>query len=514
MHTEPRRIDRALVITSLVIALIFLIPKLFQHAAAHTGDMDTGNYSNLAWAIGHGEGFSGSVTGRHHLGEHFSPIMIFIAPIYWIWPSAYVLMILQALAAAGTIVGVLHLADREMRGRKKSSPSRFSSRFSSPRLASLGVPGEGPDDEGGASARTRAMASAMLILMFLLYPPFLAAWRTQFQPIVLGMPLVVIAILLMHARRGWSLLAVAALILMTRESASLCVIGLGIYAMLGLRQRDVGLLLIMVGWISVPVTTAAIMPHFRGGNPWPHTRWIGPGAMWDLKALYLATMLVSFGPLPYLNRQARAAAAGAVPGMILNLLVARETQVTFIGHYDAQTAPFMMIAAAHGAASLVRAPDAWWKRATLASPLLTITFFGIANAKTPFQLMQDWWPSETRLALVDEARDTARKYAAAPALSAWANLGPQVCHRPRYIGMRSGTSDASFNEWANARLISGTILLVPTESYPDREATLARKLISSSGRAELVHRGKLVEAWEWRGEGPATEATTRRRKKK
>src|SRR5688500_10225137 len=174
------RPDAAFYIAAAAIFIILLIPKLFQHAGAHTGDLDTGIYSNLAWGLLHGEGFSGSVLGRSNLGEHFSPIMLLVAPLYLLWPSAYVLMILQAAAIALAMLLALRLADVELRR--------------------AGVIEETWGDP--AAPRARFAACALLVVLFMLYPPVLATLPAQFQPIELGMPMVVAAVLLMHARRN------------------------------------------------------------------------------------------------------------------------------------------------------------------------------------------------------------------------------------------------------------------------------------------------------------------------
>src|SRR4051812_11319346 len=190
MAARSRSIDRAFVLTAAAVTLLFLVPKLFQHAAAHTGDMDTGNYSNLAWAIGHGEGFSGSVTGRHHLGEHFSPIMLLVAPVYLVWANGYVLMILQALGTAATIALVLRFFENLMRGgtchpeRNEGSPTQINSE-----ILRCARDEMGPVNSN--AAQLRMLGTALLLILFLFYPPLLATWGSQFQPIELGMPLVV-----------------------------------------------------------------------------------------------------------------------------------------------------------------------------------------------------------------------------------------------------------------------------------------------------------------------------------
>ena len=41
--------------------------------------------------------------GFNILGDHFSPIIMLLAPFYWLWPSAKMLMVAQALLFAGSV---------------------------------------------------------------------------------------------------------------------------------------------------------------------------------------------------------------------------------------------------------------------------------------------------------------------------------------------------------------------------------------------------------------------------
>lgn len=486
--SAQRAVDPSLWVTAAAVLAVLLVPKIFQHAGAHTGDLDTGNYSNLAWAIGHGEGFRGSVLGRHHLGEHFSPIMALIAPIYFIWQSAYVLMILQAGAVAAAIVLALHFADRRLRA------------------AGIGESAMGP-----RAGSIRFAAGATLLVMFLFYPPLLATWATQFQPVELGMPLVIAAILLMHAQRDRWLALVILLLLCTRESAPLGVLGLAIYAGLVLGRWRMSIVLGAVAAAWAGATMGVIMPHFRTTARWAHERHIGPWQMWDLKGRYLAVMVLGLGLLPLLGRRALATVAAAAPGLMLNLAVARETQIAFMGHYDAQTAPFFMVAAVHGVVTaatwgrdrgggmeIARLPGHY--AITLAASLVVcFVFFGIAEARGPFQMMARWFPTQERREFVSEARRVGKELADAPAIAAWSLIGPHVCHRVNYMALRCGTTQKTWRAWANSRLRPGTVLLVPTENFPEEcgERALVRK------HAVLLYRGRMIEAWRWTGDAPA-----------
>jgi uncharacterized membrane protein len=479
-----QRADVSFWITSGIVFVVLLVPKLFQHAAAHTGDLDTGNYSNLAWAIFHGEGFRGSVLGRHHLGEHFSPIMALVGLIYLVWSSAYVLMILQASAVWLAMLLVLRFTDRQLRGA-------------------------GFDDNGdnAGAKRVRFWACALLLVLMLTCPPLIATWATQFQPIELGMPLVVSAIVLMHAKRDGWLAVMTLLLLATRESAPLAVVGLAIYAALALRRWKLAIVLLVTAAAWAGVTMGVIMPYFRAGRHWAHERYFDPNAMWEMKGRYLLTMVFALGPLPLLGRSALSATAAALPGMLLNVAVDRETQLTFVGHYDAQTAPFLMIAAAHGVvwlAAFARAAPARRRIAAMvavASLALAWGLFALAEVRTPMQMWVRWFPTRERLALVQESKDVVEKFADAPAMAAWARIGPHVCHRPNYMGLRGGDTSEQWVHWASERLAPGTVILVPTRAYTaDRAA--ARDQLPASGHAQLVHRGEYVEAWRWPTDAP------------
>ena len=488
---DRKPIDLGFWLVAGLIFVVLLVPKLFQLASARAGDLDTGNYSNYAWAIFHGEGFEGSLLGRHQLSEHFSPVMVLVGLIYLVWSSAYVLMILQATATAATIMLTLHLADRQFRAA-----------------------GFDDDASGGRHAsRIRAVGSALLVVLFFCYPPLLASWQTQFQPIELGMPLVVLTIILMHVERSarsdrW-LAIVVVLLLTTRESAPLTVMGLAIYAALVLRRYGLTALLLLVAGLWASLSLGVLMPYFRAGAHWPHEKFFAPLAIWNLKWWYLLTVFMGLGVLPLIGRRAWAACAAAVPGILLNLVVNRTTQVTFVGHYDAQIAPFLMIAAAHGVVTLAvfarsgrRSAMAITVATAFGSIALASLFVQFAAPRTPVQLWSRWWPNHKRLEMVRKSKALARSFASAPALSGWSHIGPHVCHRRDYMAMRCGDSTESWIDWASDRLKPGTILLVPTSAYDDQDSAPERDLIAASGRAVLVKRDKLVEAWQWPTDAP------------
>jgi hypothetical protein len=165
----------------------------------------------------------------------------------------------------------------------------------------------------------------------------------------------------------------------------------------------------------------------------------------------------------------------------------------------------MMIAAVHGIAYLaprlraVRAGALWGVAG--ASLALGFGMFFLANVRSAFQLAIEYFPTPQDRQFVRDARQLAKKYADAPAMSGWAFIGPQVCNRPRYIAMRAGIAWPARLEWAAERLQPGTIILVPTDQFGGR-AKRELQLLYYGGRAKLVDRKQYVEAWQWPTDAP------------
>lgn len=457
--------------------LLLTLPKLLQHAAGETADLDTGNYHHLAWAIANGLGFGSSVLARHHLAEHFSPVMVLVAALYRLWPSAYVLMLLQASAIWGTVALVLGQMYREVSGVDR------------PPMKWLGV--------------------MCLLVMLLLYPPLSMTWATQFQPIELGMPLVVLAMLAIHYERTRWLWLVIPLLLSTRESAPLSVAGIAIYAWAGYGRWRLAAVLVGVAAAWALVSLGVVMPHFREGRRWGHLGYLGWTAAWDEKGEYLAVMLLGLGFLPFIGSRALAATLGVVPGLLLNVSVDRWTQYGFAAHYDAQTAPFIMLGAAFGIGSFTTWAAAGasvsvfrrrWGTALVACVIMAVLAWEIPDTPTLAHRTVEWWPEPGVTQTLAEARELARRYRSAPGMTAHHRIGPHIAARPGYLADRSGKDKSGWALFAATRLRPGHIFIVPKADVlaPSR----LRGHLRASGAAELVETGRFVEVWRWPDDAP------------
>ena len=75
-----------------------LVLSLLQQRALGTG-YDLGIYDQVVWNLSHGRIWETTLvyeTSGYY--DHFEPVLVLIAPLYWLWSDVRVLLIVQALA--------------------------------------------------------------------------------------------------------------------------------------------------------------------------------------------------------------------------------------------------------------------------------------------------------------------------------------------------------------------------------------------------------------------------------
>jgi uncharacterized membrane protein len=110
------RAEPGLAVLVLATAAAFAAYAIVQHDHFGTG-LDLGIFDQAIWHYSRLEAPHSTILGENLLGDHFHPILVLLAPLYWIWEDPRMLLIAQAVLLAASIVPVFLFArDRLGRG--------------------------------------------------------------------------------------------------------------------------------------------------------------------------------------------------------------------------------------------------------------------------------------------------------------------------------------------------------------------------------------------------------------
>ncbi len=199
---------------------------LRQHAAFHTHLFDTGYYTQVLWNTAHGNWFANSLKYPSFLADHFSPILLLLAPLFWIWPTSYPLQVTKIVALGIPIVPLYYLL-----------------RHNHPRIAPL------------------------FVLAYLLNPLLHQTALEEFHEIVLAAPLIGLACYAARREQIKLLLASLGLLLLVREDMGVYVALFGLYWLSCYpAQRWLGPALIAAGVAWMAGVSLLVLPQLRAGS--------------------------------------------------------------------------------------------------------------------------------------------------------------------------------------------------------------------------------------------------------
>jgi uncharacterized membrane protein len=290
--------------------------------------------TQAVWATAHGHPLAvtdlrGDQVSR--LGSHVDPILVFFAPLWWIWPSPSMLLAAQAVAVALGALPVFWLARKHLGSER---------------------------------------AGVGFALAYLLYPAVQWLTLNEFHPVALACPLLLFAFWYLDEDRLVPFAAFALLAALTKEEVPLVIAGMGLWYALSRRRFREGAVIAVLGIVVTAVSVQVVMPHFNagassrfyerygalGGSPGEvvETVFTHPGrlfsAAFDHEGLhYLIDLLL---PLALLFAAAPLALVAALPELSLNLLSATHTQSSIHHHYTAGLIPPLIVASVLGAGRL------------------------------------------------------------------------------------------------------------------------------------------------------------------
>ncbi len=348
------------VVTLLAIffALYFSIITVLMHTKVITSRFDLGNMSQTVWNTSQGRIFQFtnpySTETVYRAIHHADFILILLAPLYWIFASPMLLLVIQACVVALGGWFVYRLAKKVL----------------------------GHD-----------WLTAVLALSYLFYPTLQRAVLFDFHGLTLAPTFALGMILAMVEKRWWRFAFFAVLFALCKEELALMVAGVGV--LMYFRDR--------IAWKRAAIVTGSalayfcvvyflIMPAARNGVPNKYTVLYDTLGSSPSEILKTATtnpkLVVSMvagkqarhmyagvlGPVGFLSIASPLWLAVAWPDFVVNLFNERIEPRTLIYHYQAAIGGFVFISTIFGIAAIQRRIGGWWDR-TL-KPRVRLSLFG------------------------------------------------------------------------------------------------------------------------------------------
>jgi uncharacterized membrane protein len=307
-----------------------------EHRAFETGRFDLGNMAQAVWSTAHGRPLDvteldGDQLNR--LGAHVDPLLAAFAPLWWLWPSPTMLLLIQAVVIALGALPVFWLARKH--------------------LGSQWLP-------------------ALFALAYLLYAPVQWLALDEFHPVALACPFLLYALWYLDEERLLAALPFLGLAALTKEEVPLVVAGLGVWYALAGGHRLAGAGIAVAGTALTAVFLTVVMPHYRGGGaPAFYDRYdaVGGSPGGIVKTLFtdpvvllqtategrdLTYLLQLALPLAGLFLATPLLLVAALPELAANLLSEITTQTSIEFHYTAPIIPFFVAGAVLVAARMPR----------------------------------------------------------------------------------------------------------------------------------------------------------------
>jgi uncharacterized membrane protein len=373
---------------------------LQQWSNVRLGGFDLGIFDQAIRAYAHLHLPRSPIKNFHHdfppgfslLGDHFSPVLAFLAPLYWIWDDPRVLLIAQAALFA---VGVPLVRRITVRCFADAAPE------------------------------TSRTATDLAGLVYALGWPLFMASREGFHEVAFAVPLTLLMLERGQARRYGGVVVAAVLLLCTKEDMGLLVATYG--AVLALRSggRDgerrgvrTGLALLVAGPVACYAAIRWLIPAMGGvsGYYWNYGQ-LGPNVgavvvrlLTDPVASFslavnnwekVSLLLWLFLPLLFLPLGS-ATVLCALPLLAERLFSDNPSHWSMSHHYDAFLWPVLLVAAIETLARLhARAPGRTrrWAAAVVTACLALGLALGVARLADPAH----WDPNAPERALVEAA---------------------------------------------------------------------------------------------------------------
>jgi uncharacterized membrane protein len=196
-----------------------------RHDRFATRGFDLGIFDQTIWGYSRFEIVPNTIKRTSNLlGDHFHPLLMSLAPSYWLWDDVRVLLVDQALLIAIASVPIFLVA----------------------------------------RARIGVWPAVGLQAAFLLSWPVLAAVSFDFHEVSLAAPLLSWSLFAAYDRRNVLLWLLFPLALLVREDVALAYVGIALYLIVSQRRYRLGFAIASAGLLWIWVVTKLIVPAIAG----------------------------------------------------------------------------------------------------------------------------------------------------------------------------------------------------------------------------------------------------------
>lgn len=338
--------------------IYFVVFTFLRHDFYLTSRYDLGNMDQTVWNTAHGHFFqltspeTGNQVSRFSI--HGDVFLIFLAPLYWLIPSPYILLFLQTIVIALGALPIFWLAKDILKNNK---------------------------------------LALVMAFLYLMYPGTQWANIFDFHAIALATSFLVFAFYYAYKKRYIPFIIFSLLALSTKETIAFSIIMLSVYVIFKHKNWKVGGSLAVISLIWFGILLGKIIPgaredmtsHFglvyyqHFGNtpgqiidniitkPSDTLDYISQNNRWRYLALILAPtgFLAIFSPFIIL----------ALPPIALNILSDQSQMRTIFYQYTSDIAPFLIISSIFGLNFLMRTIQSRVK---------------IKNKIIPYEKIQKW----------------------------------------------------------------------------------------------------------------------------
>ena len=294
-----------------------------------TFGFDLGIHDQATWLLSRGHWPFITISGTYYFGDHLSWIMFLLVPLYWIVPSAKVLLVAQSLALGLAAVPLFLVARLKL--------------------------------------RSEWLAAAVAWVYF--FNPYMGWVNTdQFHPDAFVVPLTFLAFLFAMRRRRVLFLAMVVLAMLVKEDVALLIFGVGVWVAI-LYDRRTGIVAAALSALWMFVNFRFILPALSGTGSLTtyvitHGDRIPFGGLggfartlvtkpWRVAAEFFGEgrpmyYLKVFGPLGFLPFLSPSTLAAVILPLIANGLSTFGYQHMLKYHYGALVVPGLLVAAIFG----------------------------------------------------------------------------------------------------------------------------------------------------------------------